>query len=136
MNSALLLLILLIYLGILFFIAHWAENKENSKWTNNSYIYSLSLAVYCTAWTYYGSIGVAANSGLNYLPIYIGPIIIIPAWIIILKKIIMTPTFYETILSLTKQTPNDMELGNALRRLIWKIETAEAADPNQLKINF
>lgn len=88
MNSALLLLILLIYLGILFFIAHWAENKENSKWTNNSYIYSLSLAVYCTAWTYYGSIGVAANSGLNYLPIYIGPIIIIPAWIIILKKII------------------------------------------------
>ena len=88
MNSAVLLLILLGYLGILFFIAHWAEKKENVKWTNNSYIYSLSLAVYCTAWTYYGSIGVAANSGLGYLPIYIGPIIIIPAWIIILKKII------------------------------------------------
>ena len=88
MNSAVLLLILLGYLGILFFIAYWAEKKENIKWTNNSYIYSLSLAVYCTAWTYYGSIGVAANSGLGYLPIYIGPIIIIPAWIIILKKII------------------------------------------------
>lgn len=88
MNSALLLLILLGYLAFLFFIAHWAEKKENIKWTNNSYIYSLSLAVYCTAWTYYGSIGVAANSGLNYLPIYIGPIIIIPAWIIVLKKII------------------------------------------------
>ena len=88
MNSAVLLLILLGYLGILFFIAHWAEKKENVKWTNNSYIYTLSLAVYCTAWTYYGSIGVAANSGIGYLPIYIGPIIIIPAWIIILKKII------------------------------------------------
>ena len=88
MNSALLLLVLLVYLGFLFFIAHWAEKKDNIKWTNNSYIYSLSLAVYCTAWTYYGSIGVAANSGLNYLPIYIGPIIIIPAWIIVLKKII------------------------------------------------
>jgi Na+/proline symporter len=48
----------------------------------------LSLAVYCTAWTYYGSIGVAANSGLSYLPIYLGPIIIAPAWIMILKKII------------------------------------------------
>jgi len=48
----------------------------------------------------------------------------------------MTPTFYETILSLTKQTPNDMELGNAVRRLIWKLDTAEASDPNQLKINF
>lgn len=72
----------------MFFIAHWAEKKGNIKWTNNSYIYSLSLAVYCTAWTYYGSIGVAANSGLSFLPIYVGPIIIIPAWIIILRKII------------------------------------------------
>lgn len=88
MNSVVLLIILSIYLGFLFFIAHWAEKKRNSKWTNNPYIYSLSLAVYCTAWTYYGSIGVAAESGLNYLPIYIGPIIIAPSWILILKKII------------------------------------------------
>lgn len=88
MSSFGVIITLLIYVGILFFIAHWAEKKDNLKWTNNSYIYSLSLAVYCTAWTYYGSIGVAATSGLNYLPIYIGPIIIIPAWIIILKKII------------------------------------------------
>ena len=88
MSSLGVILILLIYIGFLFFIAHWAEKKENLKWTSNSYVYSFSLAVYCTAWTYYGSIGVAANSGLNYLPIYIGPIIIIPAWIIILKRII------------------------------------------------
>ncbi|WP_130733820.1 ATP-binding protein [Flavobacterium sp. J27] len=88
MNSVVLILILLLYLTFLFFIAHWAEKKENLKWANNPYVYSLSLAVYCTAWTYYGSIGVAANSGLNYLTIYIGPIIIIPAWIIILRKII------------------------------------------------
>ena len=88
MNSVGVIFILLVYLSILFFIAHWAEKKDNLKWTNNSYIYSLSLAVYCTAWTYYGSIGVAATSGLNYISIYIGPIIIIPAWIIILRKII------------------------------------------------
>jgi Na+/proline symporter/signal transduction histidine kinase len=88
MSSIELILILLIYLLFLFFTAHWAEKKENIKWTNNSYIYSFSLAVYCTAWTYYGSIGVAANTGLNYLPIYVGPIIIIPAWIIVLRKII------------------------------------------------
>ena len=88
MNSIALLVTLALYLSVLFFIAHWAEKKESSRWTNNPYIYSLSLAVYCTAWTYYGSIGVAANSGLNYLPVYLGPIIIIPAWMIILKKII------------------------------------------------
>ena len=88
MSSIALLIILSIYLAVLFYIAHWAEKKGNSKWTNNPYVYTLSLAVYCTAWTYYGSIGVAADSGLGYLPIYIGPIIVAPSWILILKKII------------------------------------------------
>lgn len=88
MNSIVLLIILSGYLSVLFFIAHWAEKNENNKWTNNPYVYSLSLAVYCTAWTYYGSIGVAADHGLSYLPIYLGPIIIAPSWILILKKII------------------------------------------------
>ncbi len=88
MNSIGLLLILVLYLSILFYIAYWSEKRSHSKWTNNPYIYSFSLAVYCTAWTYYGSIGVAAETGLSYLPIYLGPILIIPTWMIILKKII------------------------------------------------
>ncbi|WP_367773253.1 sensor histidine kinase [Flavobacterium sp. WC2421] len=88
MSSIGLLFILALYVSILFYIAYWAEKRSHSKWTNNPYIYSFSLAVYCTAWTYYGSIGLAANSGLSYLPIYVGPIIIIPTWMIILKRII------------------------------------------------
>ena len=88
MSSLGLLTILTVYLALLFWIAHWAEKKSNSKWSNNPYVYTLSLAVYCSAWTYYGSIGVAATSGLSYLTIYIGPIIIIPAWIVILRKIL------------------------------------------------
>ena len=88
MSSYSLLIILLFYLGILFFVAHWAEKKANGKWTNNPYVYTFSLAVYCSAWTYYGSIGVAAQSGLSYLTVYLGPVIIIPAWIVILRKII------------------------------------------------
>lgn len=88
MSSALLLFILSVYLGLLFYVAHWAEKNSSSRWANNPYVYSLSLAVYCSAWTYYGSIGVAANSGLNYLATYIGPVIILPAWIVVLKKII------------------------------------------------
>lgn len=88
MSSAALLVILSLYLALLFFVAHWAEKKGNSRWTNNPYVYSLSLAVYCSAWTYYGSIGVAATSGLTYLTVYLGPVIIVPAWIIILRKII------------------------------------------------
>ncbi len=78
----------ILYLGILFFIAYFAEKKRGSFWLNNPYFYSLSLAVYCSAWTYYGSIGVAAKSGLEYLTIFIGPVIIIPTWIFVNTKIV------------------------------------------------
>lgn len=88
MSSFELFIVVLIYLALLFLVAHLAEKKKSKLWINNPYIYALSLAVYCTAWTYYGSIGVAATSGLNYLPIYIGPIMVIPAWIYINTRIV------------------------------------------------
>ncbi|MCD1117666.1 ATP-binding protein [Chryseobacterium turcicum] len=88
MSSFALFIVVLIYLALLFLVAHLAEKKKSKAWINNPYIYALSLAVYCTAWTYYGSIGVAATSGLNYLPIYIGPIMVIPAWIYINTRIV------------------------------------------------
>ncbi|PZU89696.1 MAG: sodium:proline symporter [Chryseobacterium sp.] len=88
MNSFALFAVVILYLALLFLVAHSAEKKKSKIWVNNPYIYALSLAVYCTAWTYYGSIGVAVNDGLDYLPIYVGPIIIIPAWIYINRKII------------------------------------------------
>ena len=47
-----------------------------------------------------------------------------------------TPTFYETIKGLTEQFPNDMELGDSVRKLIWKIKKADQPDPNQLEIEF
>lgn len=88
MSSFALFVVVLLYLALLFVVAHLAEKKKSKLWINNPYIYALSLAVYCTAWTYYGSIGVAATTGLNYLPIYVGPIVIIPAWIFINTRIV------------------------------------------------
>lgn len=89
MSSSVLFILLIGYLGLLFFFAFIAEKKRKSfLWSTNPYIYALSLAVYCSAWTYYGSIGVASESGLEYLAIYIGPVIVIPAWIYINSKII------------------------------------------------
>ncbi len=88
MNNYTLVIIIVVYLAVLFFIAFLAEKKRQSKWVNNPYVYTLSLAVYCSAWTYYGSIGIAANSGVDFLPIYLGPVIAAPLWIIILRKII------------------------------------------------
>ncbi len=88
MSNYVLFLIIIIYLAILFLIAFVAERNSKSKWVNNAVIYSLSLAVYCSAWTYYGSIGIAATSGINFLAIYLGPVIAAPLWIVLLKKII------------------------------------------------
>jgi Na+/proline symporter len=88
MSNYLLFSIIVLYLASLFVIAFLTEKNAKSKWVNNSVVYTLSLGVYCTAWTYYGSIGIAANSGVNFLPIYLGPVIAAPLWIVLLRKII------------------------------------------------
>ncbi|AXG69842.1 sensor histidine kinase WalK [Kordia sp. SMS9] len=88
MNNYTLVFIIISYLAVLFYVAFLAEKRRQSKWVNNPYVYTFSLAVYCSAWTYYGSIGIAANSGINFLPIYLGPVIAAPLWIIVLRKII------------------------------------------------
>lgn len=87
MSNYALISIIICYLAILFGIAFFAEKNSKSKWVNNSFVYTLSLAVYCSAWTYYGSVGIAANSGISFLPIYLGPIIAVPLWIVVLRKI-------------------------------------------------
>jgi Na+/proline symporter/signal transduction histidine kinase len=86
----LLLLIILGYLLLLFSVAYFAERKElqGKSLVSNPYIYSLSLAVYCTSWTFYGSVGKAANAGLSFLTIYIGPTLMAALWWIVLRKIV------------------------------------------------
>lgn len=78
------------YLIFLFIIAYYAEKKENTgkSIVNNPYVYSLSLAVYCTSWTFYGSVGKAATSGLSFLTTYLGPTLMAPLSLIILKKVL------------------------------------------------
>jgi PAS domain S-box-containing protein len=82
--------IIFAYLVLLFLVAHYAENKERKgkSLASNPYVYSLSLAVYCTSWTFYGSVGKAANSGLSFLTIYIGPTLMAALWWIVLRKIV------------------------------------------------
>ncbi|MEM1322984.1 MAG: sensor histidine kinase [Bacteroidota bacterium] len=92
MSTSIILFSSIAYLLFLFFIAFYADKKtrEGNSLVNSPYIYALSLAVYCTAWTYYGSVGKAASSGsLGFLTIYIGPILIAPLWIYLLRKIIL-----------------------------------------------
>ena len=61
-----------------------------SRWfaRHSGLIYGLSLAVYCTRWTFYGGIGTAATSGLDYLPIYLGPILVFTLGFGLVRKVL------------------------------------------------
>lgn len=80
----------LIYLALLFGIAYYAEykQKQGKSIINSAYVYALSLAVYCTAWTYYGSVGRATTNGIEFLSIYIGPTLAAVLFWPVLQKII------------------------------------------------
>ncbi|MCP5366564.1 MAG: histidine kinase [Hyphomicrobiales bacterium] len=83
-------LVSLAYLGLLFAIAYYGDKRAESgrSLTQNPYIYTLSIAVFCTSWTFYGSVGRAATTGLDFLPIYIGPTLVFVVWSVIWVKII------------------------------------------------
>src|SRR5471032_980745 len=83
-------LIAFAYLGLLFAIAYYADQRADAgrPVIASPYIYSLSLAVYATAWTFYGSVGRAASDGVGFLPIYIGPTLMIALWWVVMRKIL------------------------------------------------
>ncbi|MDA8091419.1 MAG: ATP-binding protein [Nitrospiraceae bacterium] len=86
----LLVSVVLAYLCLLFLIAYLAEKREKMgrSIVSNPYIYSLSLAVFCSSWTFYGSVGRAASSGLSFLTIYLGPTLMMALSPILLRKVI------------------------------------------------
>ena len=78
------------YLLLLFGVAHFADGRARAGRSviSNAWVYALSMGVYCTAWTYFGSVGRAATSGLWFLPIYLGPTLaMLLAWPVLRKMI-------------------------------------------------
>lgn len=85
-------LIVLAYMGLLFAIA-WFGDKQRIGRDHPKFkaiIYSLSLAVYCTSWTFYGAVGSAASTGWGFLPIYLGPILMMLLGFDVLRRIALT----------------------------------------------
>lgn len=81
----------LIYVAFLFGVAFAAERatvRGKGSWLQLPLVYTLSLSVYCTAWTFYGAVGYAARSGLEYLTIYIGPSLVLFGWWWFLRKLV------------------------------------------------
>src|SRR5512138_2411208 len=85
------------YLGLLFAIA-WLGDRRAAVGRSviaNPYTYALSLGVYCSTWTFYGSVGRAASSGIGFLPVYLGPTLVVALWWYVMRKIIRISKAYR-----------------------------------------
>ncbi|MAM24230.1 MAG: sodium:solute symporter [Rhodobacteraceae bacterium] len=87
-----LVIVCLTYVAGLFIVAFAAERaalRGHGDWLLRSpLVYTLSLSIYCTAWTFYGAVGYAARSGLEYVTIYLGPSLIMVAWWWLLRRLV------------------------------------------------
>ncbi len=79
------------YASLLFLVAFATERRALSgqaNWLRSPAVYTLSLSIYCTGWTFFGAVGYAARSGLEYVTIYLGPTIVMIGWWSLLRKLV------------------------------------------------
>ncbi len=93
----LILLVSFGYLGLLFAVAYYGDKRADAGRSiiSNPYIYTFSIAVYCTGWTFYGSVGRAASEGVGFLPVYLGPTLAATVWWLVLRKMIRLSKAYH-----------------------------------------
>ena len=96
-SPALVIAVSLAYLLLLFGVAWYGDRRaaQGRSIIANPWIYSLSLGVYCTAWTYFGSVGRAASGGVWFLPIYLGPTLAMVLGWMVLRKMIRIAKAYR-----------------------------------------
>jgi Na+/proline symporter/nitrogen-specific signal transduction histidine kinase len=81
----------LLYVIFLFSVAFVVERRAATGqlgFLRSPVIYTLSLSIYCTAWTFYGAVGYAARSGIEFLTIYLGPTLVFVGWWLVLRKLV------------------------------------------------
>ncbi len=79
------------YALLLFSIAFWAERRARAGrvgWLRSPFVYTLSISVYCTGWTFYGAVGSAARNGFEFVTIYLGPTLVFIGWWWLLRKLL------------------------------------------------
>ena len=89
--ATLVLVISLAYVAVLFAVAYWGDRRARSGnfgWLQSPLVYTLSISVYCSSWTFYGAVGSAARGGLEFVTIYLGPTIVFIGWWVVLRKLV------------------------------------------------
>ena len=81
----------LAYVALLFMVAFLGDRQARSgkaSWLQSPVVYTLSISVYCTSWTFYGAVGSAVRSGLEFATIYLGPTLVFVGWWFLLRKLV------------------------------------------------
>lgn len=90
LSSGLIAAVALAYMAIMFAIAFYGDRRSKPLPPRvRAWVYSLSLAVYCTSWTFFGAVGQAAEQLWSFLPIYLGPILLLVLAPWVLQKMVM-----------------------------------------------
>ena len=79
------------YVAILFAVAFAGDRRarrDPGGWLASPLVYTLSISIYCTSWTFFGAVGSAARSGLEFATIYLGPTIVFVGWWVFLRKLV------------------------------------------------
>jgi len=79
------------YVCLLFVIAYFGDRRARThqkSFLHSPAVYTLSISVYCTSWTFYGAVGNAARSGLEFLTIYLGPTLVFVGWWFLLRRLV------------------------------------------------
>jgi len=91
LSPGLIFFVAALYLGGLFVLAFVTDHRAQrggSRFIGSPVVYTLSLAVYCTSWTFFGAVGSATRNGLEFLTIYLGPTIMLMGWWFLLRKLV------------------------------------------------
>lgn len=89
----------LIYVAILFSVAFAGDRKARRNpggWLSSPLVYTLSISIYCTSWTFFGAVGTAARDGFDFAPIYLGPMIVFTGWWLFLRKLVTVGRVHQT----------------------------------------
>jgi Na+/proline symporter/nitrogen-specific signal transduction histidine kinase len=87
----LVLVVCLAYVAILFGVAFAGDRRarrDPAGWLSSPLVYTLSISVYCTSWTFFGAVGSAATRGMEFATIYLGPTIVFAGWWLFLRKLV------------------------------------------------
>lgn len=90
-NGWIIVTVALCYVGLLFAVAYYGDKyakKRKTERKSRPTIYALSLAIYCTSWTFFGSVGLASTKGLDFLAVYLGPIALFILGSLLIQRIV------------------------------------------------